>query len=128
MKHPVNQPCTIELDDSVEAVLFLMKTYSIYASQSQSILERYYNDPHLNYSSEITTWKDELLQLQSAYTQDQKIKLQRERNVRAKNSEVRESILNGFLQEDTTLKKIKELISICENALKKKQTLKLWSD
>ena len=105
-----------------------MKTYSIVAPQSQSILERYYDDPHLNYSSDITAWKDELIRLQSAYTQTQRIKLQRERNVHAKNPEIINSILNGFLQEDTILKQIKELIAVCDNALAKKQTLKLWSD
>ena len=128
MKPKVNHPIAIELDDNVEAVLFLMKTYSIAAPQSQSILERYYDDPHLNYSSDITTWRDELIQLQSAYTQAQQIKLQRERNVHAKDPEIRKSILNGFLQEDTILKQIKELIAVCDNALAKKQTLKLWSD
>ncbi len=128
MKPRVNHPITIELDDNVEAILFLMKTYSIAAPKSQSILERYYDDPHLNYSSDITAWKDELIQLQSAYTQAQQIKLQRERNVHAKNPEIRKSILDGFLQEDTILKQIKELITVCDNALTKKQTLKLWSD
>lgn len=128
MKPRVNHPIAIELDDNVEAVLFLMKTYCVAAPRSQSILERYYDDPHLNYSSDITAWKDELIQLQSAYTQAQKIKLQRERNVHAKDPEIRKSILNGFLQEDTILKQIKELIAVCNNALAKKQTLKLWSD
>ena len=128
MKPKVNHPIAIDLDDNVEAVLLLMKTYSIAAPQSQSILERYYDDPHLNYSSDITTWRDELIQLQSAYTQAQQIKLQRERNVHAKDPEIRKSILNGFLQEDTILKQIKELIAVCDNALAKKQTLKLWSD
>ncbi len=98
----------------------MIQTFGIKASQFKIIYERFYENPYVD----VPTWLNEIHQLRDAYFEA----LIKEKNVRAKDSIVREQILARLKQNDRWMLKFDELIAVCEDAIAADQGLRFLSD
>ncbi|MBD2075386.1 hypothetical protein H6F86_16075 [Phormidium sp. FACHB-592] len=98
----------------------MIQAFDIKASQFKIIRKRFYQNPYVD----VLTWLNEIYQLREAYFEQ----LIKEKNVRAKDSLVREQVLARLKQNDRWMLKFDELIAVCEDAIAADQGLRFLSD
>ena len=106
-------------DDEMD-LFQMIQSFGIKASQFRIIYERFYQNPYVD----VPTWLSEIYQLREAYLEQ----LIKEKNVRAKDSIVKEQILARLKQNDQWMIKFDELIAVCEDAIAADQGLRFLSD
>jgi hypothetical protein len=106
-------------DDEMD-LFQMIQSFGIKASQFKIIYERFYQNPYVD----VPTWLGEIHQLRDAYFEQ----LIKEKNIRAKDSIVREQILARLKQNEQWMIKFDELIAVCEDAIAADQGLRFLSD
>lgn len=106
-------------DDDME-LFYMLQSFGIKASQFKIIYERFYENPYVD----VPTWLNEIHQIRAAYFEQ----LIKQKDVRAKDTIMREQILARLKQNDRWMLKFDELIAVCEDAIAADQGLRFLSD